>query len=524
MKKWKKIGLTALTAAMALTMGACGSGNTDGGKDKADGKKGDYDLSIFAQYSALHNSVKNVEESPFHKGLEEETGIKMDWQFITEGADGSQAFNLMLSEDKLPDLIWGALGEKSDEYLQDGILRDLTDLLPEKAPNYWKFLEENPEYAKGMRSTDGKYYMFGFFREKPNQASYQGPMIRKDWLDEQGLPLPTNIAEWTTTIEKFNEAYGAKFALLPSWKSSLAAAGGFGAHGTFRPEYYVEDGKIQIAQNDTEWKDYMTWLNDLYKRDLLDRDFATMDDETLRTKVANNQIGFTNNNGSSIDNFNLDAESNGTTANWVGVKYPKQADGSPTAGIFFEGMFNYSGIGISTDCSEEDLDKALEWLDFAWTEEGRRYWNYGKEGESWEMKDGVPTFTDLILNNPLGKNDAMGIYTGNAGFGQGVQEVNMIKQRSSEASYDAAVKWSENETEALAAAIPPGVTLTPEESKEAAQIQNTLDTYVMEQSIKFVTGEVSLDKYDDFKKEMKNQGLDRLLEIKQASYDRYLKR
>ena len=39
----------------------------------------------------------------------------------------------------------------------------------------------------------------------------------------------------------------------------------------------------------------------------------------------------------------------------------------------------------------------LQMLNYAYTEEGMLYWNYGDEGVSWEYdEDGVPQFTSLV--------------------------------------------------------------------------------------------------------------------------------
>ena len=42
----------------------------------------------------------------------------------------------------------------------------------------------------------------------------------------------------------------------------------------------------------------------------------------------------------------------------------------------------------------------LQMLDYAYTQEGFLFWNYGVEGESWVMgDDGIPKFTDLVNND-----------------------------------------------------------------------------------------------------------------------------
>lgn len=63
-----------------------------------------------------------------------------------------------------------------------------------------------------MKTDDGRYYAFGFFREDGGwNDSYQGPVVRKDWLDECGLEIPETISEFENVIRVFNEKYGATF-------------------------------------------------------------------------------------------------------------------------------------------------------------------------------------------------------------------------------------------------------------------------------------------------------------------------
>ncbi|MFP9130423.1 extracellular solute-binding protein [Niallia sp. BSM11] len=482
-------------------------------------------LTIWSTWMTPSPTVKSYEESPFHQNLEKESGVKLKWQFPTEGSDWSQAFNLMLSEKQLPDLIYYGWMGVADKYINEGAIRDLTKDIEEKAPNYWKFLKEHPEFDRAMKTDDGKYYMFGFFREQPYQASYMGPMIRQDWLEEQNLSLPENIADWTKTIEIFHEKYGAQLTFQTGWRMSPGFAGAFDAHGSFDTRYFIDkNGQVQLAQAQPEWRNYMAWFNDLYKKNLIDPDFATIDDQGVKTKASQDKTGATIMNAGTLLAMNTDATTNETGAEWVGAPYPNQADGTKSASIFTEDLYNAQGIAISTSLPEEELDAAFKFLDWAYTEEGMQYWNFGKEGESWEMVDGQPTFTDLITENKLGKDEAIALYTGNWLSGQGVQLSRFIEQRLDEPSFNASNSWSDGQEEAIDSIFPAAVSMTSEERKEASNLENTINTYVKEHALKFVTGEESLDKFDDFVKELNNQGLERLLEIRQAAYERYLKR
>lgn len=482
-------------------------------------------LTLWTNQIKPSSTVASWEESPFHTTLAEMTGIDIDYTFPASGTDEGQAFNLMISDSNLPDMIWYSFMGDAESYIEDGILRDLTDLLPKYAPNYWKFLQENPYYDKSLKTDSGKYYGFGFFRESRWQSVYHGPMVRKDWLDECGLPVPETIEDWETTIRAFNDKYGAKFAFTPNWRVSPGMAGAFGAYGTVDLALYVDDNnKLQIAQMQNEWKDYMAWLNKLNNEGLLDPDIVTLDDTGLRTKVANGQVGITNANLTGLNNFILDAQSNGNGANWVGCPYPVMNKGDKTCAIFCEDPVVPIVAGITTSCPEEKVELALRWLDYPFSEEGFVYWNFGTEGVSYEMVDGEPHFTDLILKSELGAAEAAGLYTGEGGWGCGIQALGMVQQKLDPKVVEAGDLWYYGNEEAGNWTYPSAVTMTPDESTESSTIYNSINTYVKEMALKFITGEESLDNFDAFIQTLNDMGAERMLEIRQAAYDRFLAR
>ena len=48
-----------------------------------------------------------------------------------------------------------------------------------------------------------------------------------------------------------------------------------------------------------------------------------------------------------------------------------------------------------------------------------------------------------------------------------------------------------------------------------------IETYVEEMHIKYITGSESLDTFDSYLSTLKSMGIEDLLELKQAQYDRY---
>lgn len=517
--KLKSVTLGAVALLAGLTLTACGSKS----KDESSSSSKD-SLSIWTAFPGLPDNASSWKDVPFYTGLEKATGQKIDWEFPSEGTDPAQAFNLMLSEDKLPDMIWYYVMNDADSYIDDGVIQDLSKILPEKAPNYWKFLQDHPDLDRAMKTDSGKYYGFGFFREDPIQTTYLGPMIRQDWLKEQNLSAPTNADEWENALKVLKDKYNAQLSFLPEHRMVPGFAGAFGAYGSFAASYYLDDSnKVQLAQVQPEWQDYMDWLNKLYKEGLIDPDVLTMtEDKDLTTKIDNNKVSATITAASQMTTYNADAKSNKSNAQWVGVPYPNQADGSKTAYIFSEDMLQNHVATLSTACKGKDIDKALKWLDFASTKEGYDYWNFGTEGETWNMKGDVPTYTEKYLEEK--RNGSAKMMTGNDGGGQGLQSMDATRQRFDEPTVTAMTDWYDNNQEARGRIIPAGVTLTSAESKEAATIENNIGTYVLENSLKFMTGEKKASEYDSFIKGINKYGLDKLLKIKQDAYDRYMKR
>ena len=66
--------------------------------------------------------------------------------------------------------------------------------------------------------------------------------------------------------------------------------------------------------------------------------------------------------------------------------------------------------------------------------------------------------------------------------------------------------------------------MTEEEVAEYNSIMTDIQTYVDEYKLKFILGTESLDNFPQFVENIKNMGIERAIEIRQAEYDRYLER
>lgn len=484
----------------------------------------DVDLTLWFA-SGLGFNAGNGDQIPFTQGLEKNTGVKVDWQKPVSGSNASQAYNLLLTEAELPHIIYYDIKPSEAELLiSDGIIYDLTEYMPEYAPDYWEFLTTHESLMRNVKTETGKIYAFNSLDEEAFNATYVGPVVRKDWLDECGLQVPVTLEDWEKVLVAFKDKYGVALGFsVNRFLNQAGLASGTGAFATMNPTIYVDDnGKIQLAQAQPEWKEYMEVLNRWYEMGLIDKDSLTMDDAAVRTKVANNEIGISVTAMSQLTLFVNDAEANSSGAEWVGIEYPRTAAGEATSMIQQDILYlNSKCAVITTACSEEELITALQYLNYGYTEEGKLYWNFGEEGVSYTMdKDGNPQWTDMIKNSPDGLTKASKQYSAASSAGLTIQMASLVKSINSEAAGNAVYEWIEN-TEAEKH-IMPRLALTEDESAEYSDIMTAINARVSEICMKYITGDESLDNFDAYVAELKSMKLDEALKIQQAAYDRWL--
>ena len=119
-------------------------------------------------------------------------------------------------------------------------------------------------------------------------------------------------------------------------------------------------------------------------------------------------------------------------------------------------------------------------------------------------------------------SQALPLYVRAANEGPFIQDVRYIEQYYALPQQQSALTiWGGNHHENH---VVPQITMTEEETREYSKIMNEITTYSDEMTVKFIIGAESLDNYAQFASTLSSMNLARALEIKQAAYDRFLKR
>ncbi len=296
--------------------------------------------------------------------------------------------------------------------------------------------------------------------------------------------------------------------------------------------YLGDDGKVHYGQYEPAYKDFLTLWNMWHDEGLLHPDFLTMDRKGYDAAILNGKVGASVGfGGSSVGNY-LQAMSNkGTSFDLVGAMNPTLVKGEKPWTAHIDSPFNGMAAVITTQA--KDPAAAVKWLDYLYSPEGHLLANFGIEGETYTWVEDFrgfegekfPKYTDLIMDNPDGLtvNQTLKIWMRSGFNAPMVQDKRYLLQYYRlPQQLDAWQKWSYSD--AAAHKMPPGVTLTPEEGEDFADIMSQVDTYMSEKYATFTMGTESLDDFDDYLAEMKRMGVEEAIAMKQAAYDRYMKK
>ena len=464
----------------------------------------------------LEGAVNSFGEIPLAKELEKRTGVKVEYVHPQAGQGGEQ-FNIMLASNELPDIVtynWAGYAGGADQAIEEQYIYKLNDIIEKYAPALTGYLKNHPEVDKKIKTDNGNYFAFPFVRGEDWMTSSQGIMMRKDWLDKLGLEEPKTIDEFENVLREFKKM-GVKAPLVLSTGHLQIM---LYAYGT-APDFYVDDGKVKYGYATEEYKQALAKAAQWYKEGLIDSNLVSADPKYIQSRMLNGDAGACFGFVVSGLGTLLDAKPD-DSFDLVAVRQPTLDGSKPEYSYKEDNVVPAAYVAISTNCKNPEL--AARFLDYGYTEEGHMLYNFGIEGESYNMQDGKPVFSELITKNPDGLSFAQAAVRYSRAQYSGIfeQDPEYVKQSLTyrEQQQNAYDVWSDNN---MAKHLLPPITLLPDEQSESADIMSNISTYASEKMIAYVTGKESLDTFDEYLAQLKEYGLDRVLELRQNALERY---
>lgn len=475
-----------------------------------------------AEEAAVTANATDLGATPFGQAWQEATGVTLEVQHPA-GTDG---FNLLFASGDLPDIITYRFTKYSGgatKAIKDSIIYPIDDLIEENAPDLKAVLDSNDLYRKSTTSSDGHIVGFPFIRGHEDLLTSFGLVIRDDWLDDLGLEKPQTPDELYDVLVAFRDEKGATIPLtlnLNVLQTRLINLGIITSpFGLVRGDFYQKDGIIHYGRAEQEYKDVLIYLNKLYSEGLLDQNFSTTDTNTTNANIMNGLSGVTATSvGSGIGNILQTMEGEDFSITGFGPLVAK--DGDIAMSTHYDNPVTGTMAVITPNC--DDKETAAKFLNYAYTEDGHMLYNFGIEGESYTMVDGVPTYTELITHNPDGwtMQQALAQYTRAWNEDAFVQDIEYLYQYVSRPQQRESLEcWTNSNAKQYA--VPP-TTIAEADSSEYSQLWSDLSTYMDEMLVKFVTGVEPLDKFGtDYLPMLEQMGIDRVLELQQNALDEF---
>lgn len=306
----KKLICLILVLSMVFGLVACGGGGSDKPANNPDQKN----FLIVGGMSVLSSGN---DSNPVLTKLAEDAGVEIEWDLMSDSL--GEKVGILIGGNQLPDAFIAVGFSQNDinEYGSDEVFIDLTPYItPEIMPKLSAILEKHPEIKAGITQADGKIYGLpsgelmgtGAIGATDNLSIYAVPefsMINKTWLDELGLAVPTNLTELHDALVAFKNAeLGGAGQTIPMstgydqwcWGQEIFYAG-FG-FTNFTSDICFDllakpDGTVEFVSATDKYRDAVTYFHDWYAEGLMDLEMFSQSTSQLISKVSQGRVGLT---------------------------------------------------------------------------------------------------------------------------------------------------------------------------------------------------------------------------------------
>jgi len=486
-------------------------------------------------------------EMPFFKGWSELTGINVEWEMIPQDGYGEKK-NLKFASGEFPDLMFRA-GINSNDRINYGVDSDgsigllaLNDLIEQYGANIQAMYEEVP-YAR-VQATQYNGMIYDLPRvEAASNDRLHVLWINQEWLTNLELAKPETLEELLNVMRAFRDqdANGngdpTDEIVLTDFSSSidrimLGFKGSWGLGDLGMGQFNLDaEGNLEYERNTETWREFLRFMNTLYTEKLLDPDYFTNDSARYSALLAEDRVG-----------FHQQCSTGDAGKNWYkwDALLPVDVPG-------YEDVKGYAHINnpvletgtVAISCTNPYPVETFKMVDFLYSDEGFQLQNLG----------GLENVTYIIDEDGYYKTtnpDGSWIYETVAGidmeywgeatpyYGGSTPIWNKTREYKEErwpSEQNSALQWARNEQRYYAHELLisnyidesvriSGLNFNAEDTEALKAFTDEGNDYITEMTMKFITGEASLDTdWDTYCQTLIDMGLENYIEIYTRNYD-----
>ncbi len=343
----------------------------------------------------IPESQGTLEDNQWTRWVKEEMQkLNVDVTFVpVPRGEETTKLNVLLASGTAPDISFTYDRVLFAQYASDGGLTPLDDYMDTYGKTIVElFGSEILDYGV----LDGVQYAVPARRAS---TSHYMSFIRKDWLDELGLEVPTTKAELKEVLVAFKERDPdcIPWGIFPNNSSERFTCHSFALYDAMYSFFERDDEQDWTTPEPmrTGFKDFMQWLNELYAEGLIDQEFATKTTGEIRyADGVNDKVGFYTEgewtpygtDSKAVYRHLLEVNPD---AEYVPVECFENADGH-----YYKTHYPPIGLYLFVPTTCESPEAAVTYMN--WQADGDVAWriSYGDEGVQYEMEGDVPKIID----------------------------------------------------------------------------------------------------------------------------------
>jgi ABC-type glycerol-3-phosphate transport system substrate-binding protein len=510
-------------------------------------------------FTVMGRSIANIDfyadysENPIVRYLGNKHNIELKFQTPAVGTDAN-AMALMLATGEYPDLIdMSAYTGSASSLFSDGVIVDISQYL-DYMPNYKKILDSDINFRRMAYNDDGQILALRVIHTEV-EFMWGGLVYRHDILETMtggnikfpsGGDTPITIEDWDYMLPLFKayfEASGMKeyAPLIIPFNGTFYGGeivSGFGAaFGT-----YVEGDRVRFGPFEDGFYYYLQKIHEWYEKGYIYKDFVSRVNDMFFLPnpaltyggAAGVWFGLQSQLGS-----NLSMPEYGLNVDVRAIPSPLDTGhGITEAPTLLLPSYYDDGVAWTVSSVCKNIPKILSVLDFMYTDEGGMLKVNGLTREQGAADDPVYKKAGLVDGAYWFENgefvfNPLLAYAGGELDSESFTDVRM-PGKSDRTVYRDAVnetikegdkQWAKY-SDTKRVKLPSSLSYPDEDEKIYTSRNVQINDYITNIVPKFIMGTESLDdaSWTAFKARLKALGVDDLIRIQQAAYDRYLKR
>ncbi|WP_299093635.1 extracellular solute-binding protein [uncultured Metabacillus sp.] len=496
-KKFAKLAAVNVLVASQLLLAACSNQN-----EQASGNSEVYDpeSKVEVNWTAILHTASPPTDVVL-KEIEEATNATIQFNWVPD-ASKEERITAALASGELSDMVSLTMLTNSSvrQSLKSGMFWDV-----EKYLDDYDNLKLISEDIRTSASIDGKLYGVPFQKD----IARSGLLIRKDWLDNLGLKVPTTLDELYEVARAFTQddpdgngkddtvGFGDRSDLRYSSFKTLSSY--FGTPNGWAVD---ENGKFTPEFTTQAYKDTMNFSRKLYENGYLDQDFAVTAKTDQQQKFAQGKTGIYT---GLVDIKNLKTMAQGVQDEMeiVPVNKIKSPDGEYHIWSENSGVGGLMAFPKSEVKTEAELKRLLQFVNDLIDEEVFMLMTGGIEGTHYELDENGAF---KILDDDLWQKDVQPFSSSRPSeITHSLKDSDPSKQLVNELI-------KEN---AEFADLDPTV---PLDSQTANERGTELQKIIIDATIKYIMGEIDEKGFDAEVEKWKNSGGDAMTKEYEEAY------